>query len=97
MPDDGQDIRLIEIFSEIDKLMWDNAWDEITDLMYSEPIEDQHIDQMIGYLTASLPAKRQIPCRPSYFQAVRAEMIRRAEGRKDIREAMVDVTLRGLE
>ena len=77
MVDDDQDIRLDKIYSQVDKLMWASAWDEISDLMDCETLQDQHIDAMLAYLTSSLPAKSKIPGRPAYFKAVEKELERR--------------------
>ena len=67
------------IYSESERLMRDSKFAELDSVLAMLNPSILSVDIMLGYLTATLPAKSKLPSRVKFFEDCKAEIIRRGE------------------
>lgn len=70
------DAELDHIYDLVDTLMKTGQFSALDKLLNRVDVESASADILLGYLTATLPAKRSLPSRSSFFYRVRLELIK---------------------
>lgn len=75
------DLWLDDIFECVDHLMLEGAFWRVNNLLRLRlsKVESIPTDVLIGWLTATLPAKSKLSMRLAFFKAVQLELVRRGE------------------
>jgi hypothetical protein len=73
----NQDKILDNIYDSIDSLFRQGKLNECNSLLESLDISTLSVDEMLGYLTATLPARTKLSCRRNFYRNIEAEIIRR--------------------
>lgn len=66
-----------KIFDQIDQMMWDNKIKEIDDILNNLDINQLSLDELLAYLTITLPVKSKLRNRVEYYNKVKNKFIER--------------------
>lgn len=75
---------LIEIYERCDSLMKCGQFAKLDSEIATLDITSLDIDLLIGWLTATLPAKSKLPSRGEFFSQVRVEIKKRGQWEKGL-------------
>jgi hypothetical protein len=73
------DLALDLLYDAIDQLLRESKFDELNAILCGLPIAECSLDLLLGFLTATLPARTKLPSRPQFFADVKAELQNRGE------------------
>jgi len=62
--------KLDWIYDWVDGLMRDGRFGELDRMLDTIIVDDHQVDELLGYLTATLPAKGKLTARPKFCQDV---------------------------
>lgn len=72
------------IYDYIDRLFRDGEFEYCDSLLKSVIVENLDSDLIMGYLTATLPAKGKLPSRKDFLKRAKMEIKKRGEDSEDL-------------
>lgn len=73
------DEQLDDIFDQCNSLFDQSKFEECDRILSKVPIEETGTDLLLGYLTATLPARRSLPYRPEFYRKTEEIIRKRGE------------------
>jgi hypothetical protein len=73
------DLALDLLYDAIDQMLREARFEELDAIIAGLPIAECSLNLLLGFLTATLPARTRLPVRPRFFAEVKTELQNRGE------------------